>query len=116
MKWEKFYNTCMEWGKATGCHQLPERSFFIRGRQFPVCARCTGVFAGELLGIIFFRIGEISAVTAILFCAVMLMDWGIQLKTNHQSTNYRRLCTGLLCGYAFANFIMKFLRWFPGVF
>ncbi|MGG7175281.1 DUF2085 domain-containing protein [Clostridium neonatale] len=25
-----------------GCHQLPDRSFFIRSYQFPICARCTG--------------------------------------------------------------------------
>ena len=26
------------------CHQMPERSFFIDGRQLPVCARCTGLY------------------------------------------------------------------------
>ena len=28
------------------CHQQPERSFFIAGQQFAVCARCTGLYAG----------------------------------------------------------------------
>jgi hypothetical protein len=28
------------------CHQLQERSFFIRGRQMPLCARCTGILLG----------------------------------------------------------------------
>jgi uncharacterized membrane protein len=29
---------------ATICHQRPERSFVVNGRQFPVCARCTGLY------------------------------------------------------------------------
>ena len=31
------------------CHQRPERSFFIGGTQMPVCARCTGLYAGAAL-------------------------------------------------------------------
>src|SRR5689334_23996230 len=33
----------------TLCHQLPERSFFIAGHQFAVCARCTGLYGGFAL-------------------------------------------------------------------
>jgi uncharacterized membrane protein len=29
---------------STICHQRPERSFVVNGRQFPVCARCTGLY------------------------------------------------------------------------
>ena len=33
------------------CHQLPERSFFIDGRQLPVCARCLGLYVSGAGGI-----------------------------------------------------------------
>jgi uncharacterized membrane protein len=32
------------------CHQRPERSFHIAGRQMPVCARCTGLYASAAIG------------------------------------------------------------------
>jgi uncharacterized membrane protein len=31
------------------CHQRPERSFVLNGRQFPVCARCTGLYVAGAL-------------------------------------------------------------------
>lgn len=111
MKKEELYQICMKFGQATGCHQRPERSFFFRGMQFPVCARCTGVFIGEILGVLLFKIGEISILTAIIFCLIMLLDWGIQYATHHESNNFRRLISGLLCGYAFMDLLLKFFRW-----
>ncbi|MDP3718160.1 MAG: DUF2085 domain-containing protein [Acidobacteriota bacterium] len=32
------------------CHQLPERSFFTAGMQWPVCARCAGIYLGVAVG------------------------------------------------------------------
>lgn len=34
------------------CHQLPERSFVWAGRQWPVCARCSGLYLGAALGVV----------------------------------------------------------------
>jgi uncharacterized membrane protein len=34
------------------CHQQPARSFHRNGAQYPVCARCHGLYAGALAGII----------------------------------------------------------------
>ncbi|MEI3349189.1 MAG: DUF2085 domain-containing protein [Dysosmobacter sp.] len=43
------YQACASVGHTLGCHQRPDRSFFFHGKQFPVCARCTGVFLGECI-------------------------------------------------------------------
>lgn len=33
------------------CHQQPERSFHYAGAQYPVCARCLGLYLGAVLGV-----------------------------------------------------------------
>jgi uncharacterized membrane protein len=33
------------------CHQRPERSFFWGSHQFPVCARCTGIYLSSAAGL-----------------------------------------------------------------
>ena len=34
------------------CHRIPSHSFFIAGRQLPLCARCSGTFLGALAGLV----------------------------------------------------------------
>lgn len=34
------------------CHQRPERSFFWGAHQFPVCARCTGLYLSAATGLL----------------------------------------------------------------
>ena len=68
----KIYKKLMVIGRAT------ERSFSFRGKQFPVCARCTGVFIGEVLGIFLFKVGEISNIIAVVFSLIMFADWFVQ--------------------------------------
>jgi uncharacterized membrane protein len=36
---------------ALVCHQQPERSFHRAGAQYPVCARCLGLYTGATLGV-----------------------------------------------------------------
>lgn len=38
---------------AAVCHQRPERSFHTAGVQWPVCARCTGLYVGGMTGLLF---------------------------------------------------------------
>ena len=88
----------MELGHVLGCHQMPSRSFFLRGYQFPVCARCTGVIVGELLALVLLA-GRVRIGTKMmmLLLAVMGGDWLIQEVGILESTNPRRFITGL-CG------------------
>jgi uncharacterized membrane protein len=33
------------------CHQIPERTFHIEDTPLPLCARCTGIYLGALMGL-----------------------------------------------------------------
>ena len=35
------------------CHQIPSHSFSVGTVQFPVCARCTGLYIGSFIGIVY---------------------------------------------------------------
>lgn len=96
--------------KAFRCHQLPERSFFYKGMQFPVCARCTGVLLGMfLLGpiITIFTFGNMYVSLGLLF--IMIFDGFLQLKIKYNSNNFKRLITGLGAGYAVFSFIVHII-------
>jgi uncharacterized membrane protein len=43
------------------CHRIASHSFFLDERQFPLCARCTGMYLGALLGMVYsFRKGRLA--------------------------------------------------------
>lgn len=105
--WAKLMNAA----RYTGCHQMPERSFFVCGYQFPVCARCTGVLLGQLISyaLVAFRI-ILNPFLALALLFVMTLDWGIQFLTIKESTNSRRFATGICGGvgitFIFVNIIL----------
>jgi len=87
-------------GNNSGCHQMPERSFFYHGKQFPVCARCTGVFIGQILAIIFSILKfTVKIPVSIFLISIMGLDWFIQEIKIKPSTNIRRLLTGICGGF-----------------
>lgn len=89
----------MNLGHRLGCHQMEERSFHFKGYQFPVCARCTGVFLGEIIAILLLLLGiKINIFMSIALLLIMGFDWFIQYIKLLQSTNIRRLITGTLAG------------------
>lgn len=81
------------------CHRLPNRSFFYKGRQFPICARCSGILIGYFLGLIYFLLfGSIPLIYAVIILIPLIIDGGIQYINKLESTNLRRFITGLLAG------------------
>ena len=88
----------MNIGARVGCHQMPERSFFYKGYQFPLCARCTGLVIGYLMGILIYFLKIINWEIAILLCIPLVIDGGSQYLKWRMSNQRLRLITGILCG------------------
>lgn len=91
------------------CHRKPERSFHIKGHQFPVCARCTGLYLGIISFFIFYFIqGVIHNLFLLIFSVVLvipcLVDGLTQRYGNRLSNNTLRLFTGLIAGYGLMLF------------
>lgn len=90
-----------------GCHQNPERSFFIKGKQFPICARCTGEFIGILLTpVIYAFIKRFPLWTYFLMLVPLIIDGTVQAITRYKSNNMKRLVTGLIFGVGFMMLFM----------
>lgn len=95
----------MELGTAAGCHQRPERSFFVGGWQMPVCARCTGVFIGQLLALPALLL-FVPQVGAAVLALPLALDGLTQKAGWRTSTNRLRLVTGLLAGFGLATAVL----------
>jgi Predicted membrane protein len=107
---DKKWILLMEWArKYCGCHQKAERSFFFRGYQFPLCARCTGIAIGHILAFCTapFHTFNFSIVVLMLPLAV---DGTIQYCTAYESNNIKRILSGILYGFAFTSIVCKLIK------
>lgn len=96
--------------KITGCHQIPERSFFFCGYQFLICSRCTGIIVGYVVSLILFALKIIFPIwLCVILCMLMIIDGGIQLMFSIMSNNFRRFITGMLCGIGTIDLIINFI-------
>lgn len=96
------------------CHQKPERSFFYKGNQFPVCARCTGIYAGYIF-IPIFLFFPINLLTSIVLLIPAILDGTTQAYCNRESNNILRVITGFMFGaglIGFATLIGKGIGFF----
>ena len=102
--YHEIFQSCL-WHLAliTHCHQLADRSFSLRGRQVPLCARCFGIFVGALL--IPFYVLDLRFAIALI--AAMVLDGSTQALKLRTSSNWLRFVTGLGfalgCGGFFAR-------------
>ena len=104
----------MRLGNRCGCHQREDRSFKIKGWQFPICSRCTGILVGQLLGILIYIFNfRIPIYISCIFLLTMFLDWYIQYKNIRESTNIRRFITGTLAGIAQVAILIEmiFMIW-----
>jgi len=82
------------------CHRLPERSFFVAGRQFHVCARCTGMIAGLGLGLFLIPIRSAILPVAAISVAAVALDGMTQMFGWRTSNNVLRFGTGFAAAAA----------------
>jgi uncharacterized membrane protein len=98
------------------CHQRPDRSFHLLSAQLPVCARCTGIYAGAALGVlgaVFFpRLRRVAADTsarmllaagAALTALTLVVEWsGLS-----PLSNAARFAAGMPLGCAVALVVVQ---------
>ena len=98
---------------GTLCHQLPERSFFIAGHKLAVCARCTGLYAGFGLVLMFYPLLRPLRSVSLpnpkwLFAAALplFIDFAVTFFGMLENTHTSRLLTGMLLGGVTVFYVM----------
>ena len=94
------------------CHGIPARCYRLWGTPLPVCARCTGIYAGLFGGLAtFFLVPSIAERRVRIVCiaatVVLAVDGLTQLAHLRESTNDLRLATGLACGWTFGMWVLS---------
>ena len=88
------------------CHRKPERSFFWKGKQFPVCARCTGIHLGYLTFPLFaFDLWRLNLAITLIMILPTYIDGFTQALFKRESNNYIRLVTGLIAGVGLMSIV-----------
>jgi uncharacterized membrane protein len=106
----RVWELAMKVGNFCGCHQRADRSFFFRGYQFPVCARCFGLWCGYIIGLFAYKFYRPIYILCIGLMLIMLIDWLVQYLEVLMSNNIRRFTTGMLCGYGFINLLIGVIK------
>jgi uncharacterized membrane protein len=91
------------------CHQLDSHSLRLGGEKLGVCARCSAIYFGFLLGVIAYPMIRFISNTLvshrrwILLAGIpMCVDVFLAAAGIHQTTVLTRLCTGSIFGFLIA--------------
>jgi len=83
------------------CHRRKDRSIKMSRYTFPLCARCTGLWLGFAMGLLF-RFAGLHAplIFAVALMLPLIIDGLTQLVGYRESDNQLRILTGVLFGIA----------------
>ena len=90
------------------CHQRPDRCFWIHGRPMPVCARCTGIYAGAAIAgplglLLASRWSSRRARLALALAAIpTAVSWGLEYAGVVHPSNLARAVLGVPLGFVVA--------------
>lgn len=95
------------------CHQLSDRSFFIAGHQFAVCARCTGLYAGFTTATLSYPLCRSLRRTdaprrqwLFIAAAPLAIDFALGYFGIWENTHLSRFLTGALFGSVAVFYVM----------
>lgn len=99
-------------GKILGCHQQPCKCPKINGFQFFLCYRCIGLYLGNVLGVITYKwSSDFTFALLVILMLPMIIDGSVQaLSSSYQSTNIRRIVTGLSFGVSIVYALVIVLK------
>ncbi len=128
-----FITAPIEWlGKAKWigfalCHQIPDRSFFAHEHQYPLCARCTGMYLGFVTGIVGLALrrrlkaARLPPTPIVVMLVGFIVAMGIDGVNStisiipgapqlYHTTNVHRIITGTLYGLALSALFPPFFN------
>jgi uncharacterized membrane protein len=92
------------------CHRRKDRSIKMSKYTLPLCARCTGLWLGFAVGLLFRFAGLHAPPTfAVALMLPLIIDGLTQLVGYRESNNQLRILTGVLFGIA-TNMIFLGIR------
>jgi uncharacterized membrane protein len=127
-----FYEKAFAVGSSV-CHQIPSHSFSNSDTQFPLCARCSGLYLGSFIGLAyFFTRGKRKAVPKkgfLLLLLFLFLAWAgdgvnsfisafMNRNIIYETNNITRLVTGFGMGFVMATALITLFNltvWKDGI-